>query len=299
MPSVRDDAGPVVGWDDIDRVVSGHGGLEDISRRLAWDLSDEHFRRLAVTVEAEIVPRLMLMYGEARAAAESRIVAAPPITPDEVAALTRFVLEPDAGPALFYLTSLLTRGARVESILLELLTPVARRLGEMWDEDVHSFVEVTTGLARLQQLLRIVGSTVGTLGEPTHQSFRALLAPSPGEQHTFGIFIVEQMFRHDGWLVEMAPELSTTELSEMVAGEWYTLLGLSMSCSRFAGKLAVTIDRVRQASLNPDLRILVGGHAFLSDPDLAAEVGADAMATDGRDAILKANALPLAPVRLA
>jgi methanogenic corrinoid protein MtbC1 len=70
-----------------------------------------------------------------------------------------------------------------------------------------------------------------------------------------------------------------------------------MSCSQLAGRLAVTIEKVREASLNPDLRILVGGHAFISEPDLAREVGADAMATDGQDAVRKAHALDLAAVR--
>lgn len=298
MQEVRGgESDPVVGWDDIDRMVDGHGGLEALLHVVPRDLSDDDFRRLAVTVEAEIVPRLMLMYSEARSDAESRLDPVRGITEEEVERLTRYVLEPDAGHALFYLTTLISSGARIETILLDLLTPVARRLGQMWDEDLHTFVEVTTGLARLQQLLRVVGSTLGGLGEPENQRFRALFAPSPGEQHTFGIFVVEQLFRYDGWLVEVTPQLSTTELGEAVAADWYSLVGLSMSCSQLAGRLAVTIERIRSVSLNPDLRILVGGHAFLADPDLVAEVGADAMATDGQDAVRKAHGLPLAAVR--
>ncbi len=296
MPGIGDTE-PVVRWDEIDRILNAHGSLEDVANDIRQRFPADHFDRLAVTVEAEIIPRLMMMYRGDGASPDAVAHADHAVTAEDVDRLTGFVLRPDAAPALDYVTSLMARGARVETILLKLLSPVARRLGEMWDEDVHSFVEVTTGLSRLQQLLRIVGSAVGCLGERDNHRFRALFAPSPGDQHTFGIFIVEQFFRYDGWTVEVAPQLSTTEIAEAVAEDWYTMLGFSLSCSHFAGRLAVTIERARAASANPDLRILVGGHAFLEDPDLVTQVGADAMARDGQDAVARAHGLPLAAVR--
>jgi methanogenic corrinoid protein MtbC1 len=39
------------------------------------------------------------------------------------------------------------------------------------------------------------------------------------------------------------------------------------------------------------VRIMVGGHLFAGNPDWVALVGADATATDGRDAILQAERL--------
>lgn len=300
MPGIRDGSDPLVRWEEIDRILDTHGSLEDIANVSRNALSADHFDRLAVTVEAEIIPRLMMLHrGEETEPATGDPARAlrPAVRREDVEHLTTLVLSNDAAPALGFVTEMMARGAAAEQILLELLSPVARRLGEMWDDDTRSFVEVTTGLARLQQLLRVVGSAFGSLSDRSNQRLRALFAPSPGDQHTFGIFIVEQFFRYDGWMVEVAPQLSTKELVEAVSDEWYTILGFSLSCAEFAGRLAVTIDRVRSASLNRDLRVIVGGHAFLGDPDLAAQVGADAMARDGRDAVARAHDLPLAAVR--
>ena len=45
-------------------------------------------------------------------------------------------------------------GLPVERVLLDLLAPSARLMGEMWTADQVSFVDVTLGLSRIQQMLR-------------------------------------------------------------------------------------------------------------------------------------------------
>ncbi|MEN9527791.1 MAG: hypothetical protein RLY56_1742, partial [Pseudomonadota bacterium] len=53
--------------------------------------------------------------------------------------------------------------------------------------------------------------------------------------------------------------------------------------------LALIIRQIRRQSLNRAVRIMVGGHPFAGQADRVALVGADATATDGRDAVLQAE----------
>jgi methanogenic corrinoid protein MtbC1 len=46
---------------------------------------------------------------------------------------------------------------------------------------------------------------------------------------------------------------------------------------------------IRQASRNRDITVMVGGRLFLERPELVAKVGADAMATDARQAVMVAD----------
>ena len=49
------------------------------------------------------------------------------------------------------------------------------------------------------------------------------------------------------------------------------------------------IAALRKGSRNPSMGILVGGPAFVEQPDLAEKVGADALALDGLQALVEAD----------
>ncbi len=101
-----------------------------------------------------------------------------------------------------HLDALRAGGMSAEAVITEVLSATARHLGVMWEQDRCTFVDVTLGLSRLQQLLRIYGPAFEA--EPALQGSgrRLLLAVVPGEQHTFGLAIVEEFFRRAGWHVQ-------------------------------------------------------------------------------------------------
>ena len=120
---------------------------------------------------------------------------------------------------------------------------------------------------------------------------RILLVPAPGEQHTFGLAMVATFFRRAGWTVWSEPLACSNDLVGIVRNEWFSVVGFSLSCASRMEALATHIRRVRRASRNPAVGILVGGQVFLERPELVVLVGADATAVDGRQATLQAENL--------
>ena len=174
---------------------------------------------------------------------------------------------------------------------LTYLRPPRGFLGALWDEDICDFTDVTIALSRLQQLLRALapgfeGAVKARSGAP-----RALLATMPGNQHTFGLFVVQEFFRHAGWHVSGGFFETEKELSEAVHAEPFDVVGLSVSCDACLKELTSAVGRVREAATKPTMRVLVGGQFFLEHPTFAAKVGADAMAPDGRRAVLMLSSL--------
>jgi MerR family transcriptional regulator, light-induced transcriptional regulator len=55
--------------------------------------------------------------------------------------------------------------------------------------------------------------------------------------------------------------------------------------------IATLIRLVRRESCNPGIGVMVGGRVVAEKPELTALVGADATATDGRQAALQAETL--------
>jgi methanogenic corrinoid protein MtbC1 len=247
---------------------------------------------LARALDADVIPRLVLARRVAEAASPAD--EAPPgcrISPAEVAEFTRLVLERDVAAAGDHIAALRAGGAPLDTILLDLLGPAARCLGDMWNEDLCDFTEVTVGLWRLQQLVRELSPAFCDAAEPQDMARRALLVPAHGEQHTFGVLMVAEFFRRGGWDVWAGPVASTEELLDLVRRDWYAVVGISVSSEVRLEGLPAIIHAVRRASRNRGVGVMVGGPVFLERPELAALVGADASAADARQAALQAESL--------
>ena len=174
---------------------------------------------------------------------------------------------------------------------MDLLAPAARRLGEMWDDNVCDFTEVTVGLWRLQNTMRDLSPFFQRSAANCPNAPRALLVPLPGEDHTFGLSMMFEFFRRASWDAWSGPVASSADLRGMVQREWIEVIGFSLACDEKLDVVRTEIRSVRRASMNPGLGVLVGGPGFAANPSLSAEVGADGTATDGRQAVLQAQAL--------
>ena len=64
-----------------------------------------------------------------------------------------------------------------------------------------------------------------------------------------------------------------------------------MGCETRLEGLTADIRAVRAASRNADVGVMVGGPMFVARPEYALLVGADATATDGRNAVREAELL--------
>ena len=118
-----------------------------------------------------------------------------------------------------------------------------------------------------------------------------MFAPAPGEQHNFGVLILDEFFHRAGWDVWTTPSATPEAIGEMVERESFEIAGLSISCDAFLAELASLIATIRRVSRNQSIAVMVGGRLFLDRPELVTAVGADGMATDGRQAVRLAETL--------
>lgn len=241
---------------------------------------------LARAVEHEIIPRLL----QARHDTEERMKAADkPTMQEEVVEFVELVLSGDEAAVHKHINRLRADGHSVETLYLELFTGAARRLGEFWTADRCNFVQVTLAVMMLQRLVQELGPDFQAEVPALFNSHSTLLLPLPGEQHNFGLSIVAQYFRRDGWDVCSDVIASSSALVDVVRDREFTMLGLSASCDVHLEAMASRIAMVRRAMRNKTMVIMVGGHVFNEHPDLVAKVGADFSASDARKAVLRAR----------
>jgi MerR family transcriptional regulator, light-induced transcriptional regulator len=243
---------------------------------------------LARAIEGEIIPRLVLARraaGRDQSSRHSHLV----LDAGHAEQLTELLLRQDAAVALAFVETLRSDGVSLGAIYLDLLAPAARRLGELWHEDRCNFFDVTLGLCALHQVLRSLAPATVRGARDAPRNKRVLLVPAPGEQHTFGLIMVGEFFRRAGWDVHFETPETVGDLSRMVKNDWFAVVGMSLGCGVPLKCVAPAILSARRASCNRTLGVLVGGSLVNAQPDLAARVGADATALDGRQAVLQAE----------
>jgi methanogenic corrinoid protein MtbC1 len=233
--------------------------------------------RLAKTIETEVIPRLV---------EHLRDPAGPALVQpaeSDVRALVQHLLEDDSSGIDELLHALQAGGIDVGTLYAELLAPAARRLGEMWEFDRVDFAAVTVGLGRLQRLLRKLSPAFGSEVEHPAHGRRIVLTQPDSEQHIFGLAMVAEFFRRDGWDVLGGVAGVGLDAAAWVRRDWFDVVGFSIGSELSLPWLRNTVAEVRRLSRNPSIVVMVGGPLFTLNPGWVAEVGADATA-DGRSA---------------
>lgn len=219
--------------------------------------------------------------------------------PSLAGTLAALLIAADATAAFALVKAAAYRYFSLGTLATYLLEPAARDLGDLWNSDDCSDIEVTLGLIRLQAIAREFG--IGTPRLTARLPPVVLVVPQPGEAHMLGAALDAEMLWHAGWNPRVDFPPSSPALDALVANTWVDALDLSLSTSFRRGHRLVqvgeTIASARLASLNPDMVVVVSGRVFSERPETGDpatsghHLGADATfgsASQAESAILQA-----------
>jgi len=247
-------------------------------------------------IELEILPGLAALHPQsppAKAATTGEEPTSRDFGGDKVEELAIALLSTEPALALDLVDDLFERGVSRQTLFGEVLADTARRLGELWEQDACSFVDVTVGLNRLHQILREHAILNPPQPGAPHKTPRSIfLMPAPGEQHIFGMLILADHFRGQGWRVDMefSYQMGADELS-MVTLQEYGCLGFTISNHRCTKQLTDIVSTLRNTPEWGNRPIMIGGSLIDTDSTLIARVGADASARNEIDALTVAETL--------
>ncbi|NVN84808.1 MAG: cobalamin B12-binding domain-containing protein [Rhodopseudomonas sp.] len=239
-------------------------------------------------IKTRIIPKIVLALRTLPAAGVAEL--AEQAAAFDLEKFTTLVVGNDEDAAVAHIENLRAEGASIESILLDLLAPVARHLGEMWEADTIDFANVTLGVSRMQRIMRHLGETFSA-PDPATGGGSVLLTTIPGEQHSFGMSMVAEFFRCEGWNICTGPFTSHLDLISLVQERWFDVVGFSVTSDRRLDELKRDIHDIRRDSRNRGVGIMLGGPMMISRPELAAALGADMTSVDASTAPRQAREL--------
>lgn len=181
------------------------------------------------------------------------------------------------------------KGAAVRDIYLNVFQRSQYEIGRLWHLNKVSVAQEHYCSAATQLIMSQLYPHIFA----TEKNGRRFVAACVGgELHEIGIRMVADFFEMDGWdTYYMGANTPTSTIIEALDAHEPEVLGISASMPFHRRTLKELIATVRDNDKAGRLKILVGGYALRSSPDLWVQIGADGFAQDAMQAISLANNL--------
>ena len=155
----------------------------------------------------------------------------------------------------------------------------ARRMGDAWQDDQMSWLDVSIGVGRMQSLLREIGTAwaADQAGDTGHGT--VLLIVPDREQHTLGPMVAMGQLRRFGVSVCLRIAPSSNELRSLMASRQFDGVLISIATKDKLDSVSKTVQFIKSVAAN-HMPIVVGGAVTTKVEDLAACTGADLASND-------------------
>lgn len=195
-----------------------------------------------------------------------------PTPADDVALFCDVLQMPDQPRvALDFIAARRAEGVSLEDVYLGYIGGAARLLGERWEDDQLTPLQVTVGAGTLYALMRAFRTS--EMADHRFDSRRAaLFATVPGEQHGVGITVAADMFRKAGWDIDLQIGLDHERLLDRVKKTQPGIIGLSLSSRDRLTDLLKLIVALRLASNHAFIGAAPGGDLTADEIRAVADV---------------------------
>ncbi len=197
--------------------------------------------------------------------------------------LAEAVLDDDPAARHRIVAELLNSGIANSDFICSYVRDTSRYLGDLWAGNRISFVDVTIGVARLQETVRSLRSR-DSLKLVSKNGPEILLIVPKDEDHLIGAFVATEEFEKLGCFVHLSIGQSSREIVDLAKHHNFDMIGISISSSRTI-KSATRIIASLRKSLHNNTPILVGGGVTLLGVDIREKTKADHVTSDPMDAL--------------
>lgn len=197
------------------------------------------------------------------------------------------ILAGDRLAATSLILQLADEGQSIKSIYLNILQPVQREIGLLWQTgkitvaQEHYCTSITQlAISRLYPYIFA-----------EHSKGKTLIATCvSGELHEIGLRMLSDIFELEGWDTwYLGANMPIKDVIQTIKDKAPHLIAVSATMTFHLTRVSDLIAQIREAGIKTP--IMVGGYPFNLDPELWKEIGADAYAKDAEEALEIANKL--------
>lgn len=243
-----------------------------------YQQSQRDLRRLKLSVPSGVLGVLSLEVIRRLADRESQLpdTNSMPSEKDIEVLCLALIAEDDETAAADLISSALTQGMTLETVYLNYLAEAARMLGEWWDDDLVNFVQVTYGTGRMVAIMRSMRHLFPREAHGTERA--AVFAAAPGETHILGVRMAADLFRKDGWDINLLVGLEHDDLVAEIVKAPASVIGLSAGGAHSIEALSRLVLALNVSC--PQKHIMISGQITEDTLETISLMGVDAVAHD-------------------
>jgi methanogenic corrinoid protein MtbC1 len=175
-------------------------------------------------------------------------------------------------------------GVSIRDIYLHVLQPVQYEIGRIWHRGQISVAQEHFGSSVTQLVMAQLYPFICVKDKEKSKGSVVAVCVS-GELHEIGLRMVADFFEIEGWSTHfLGANMPVRDVVDMLHTHKADLLAVSASMSSNVFKARKLITAVR-SSPSHSIKVMVGGYAFNSLPDLWKQVGADFYAENADSAL--------------
>jgi len=215
----------------------------------------------------------------------------PVITDDLLPYFTQYLqalLKPDMAAAIRVTGGYVTNPEQLAIWWERIIYPAMYEIGRLWANGEISVGQEHLATAITQRVMAIYYPLILNL---PRQKGSVVVSSSPGELHEIGGRILSDLLELNGWDAYYTGANTSKEgIIELMKQTDSRFLCISTTLADSLPAVKSLITAVRSATIGSTPKIVVGGQAYVSDPLMWRQVGADHYAHSAHDGVLQINA---------
>ncbi len=212
---------------------------------------------------------------------------ADPAWQEVIGAFLEALLEGDSQKCLAMAKDIVKTAKGLETLYLEIIQPSLHEIGRLWEADDISVAQEHLATAIVA---RLMATLFPHLQAAPEKKGRAVVTAATNEFHETGARCVADLLELDGWEVDyLGANTPSDELIRYLKQVKPAILLVSVAMPFNIDPTCQMLTKILDAPDLADLKIMVGGLAFASAPDLWQITGANGYAPDARGAVNQAR----------
>jgi methanogenic corrinoid protein MtbC1 len=175
----------------------------------------------------------------------------------------------------------------LKNFYLDVVWPAMYRIGLLWETNQITVAEEHLATAIVG---RVMAALYPRFAQFTVSRGTAIVSAGPNEFHEIGARMVADFMEMDGWDVTyLGANTPATEIMEFLKRQKPFMIALSVATVFNLDYAQQMIKLIRETEETRDIKVMVGGLAFNTMPELWRQMGADGYAADAGSATPVSN----------
>ncbi|SEM54844.1 Methanogenic corrinoid protein MtbC1 [Loktanella fryxellensis] len=194
----------------------------------------------------------------------------------QIELLCHALVAEDSKAGAAYINEVRSAGVSIDAVYLRYLARAARMLGHWWDIDALSFPQVALGTGRMYAIMRAMHHQMPIKRQSDSRS--AVFVSVPGETHTLGVRMAADLFRKDGWEIDLRIDENHDSLVAHIVESRAMLVGISAGGKQSLQALSQLIVALRIRM--PTTALFISGQITEEAIEAIKLIGVDGIVSD-------------------